>query len=114
MSKLTQEQRETLASELLSDGIISRQAAIQEIKELPDCQNGYSDTYDKEQIIGILEELSSAQPEPLTDLEQRIFLKAISREKEVCKKTDEEYSGILYLVGVCNEIERKVKGALWT
>lgn len=43
--------------------LISRQAAIQEIKDLPDCQNGYSDTYDKAQIIGVLEELPSAQPE---------------------------------------------------
>ena len=34
-----------------------KQAAIKAIKDLPNCPNGYSDTYDKECIIGVLEEL---------------------------------------------------------
>lgn len=42
---------------------ISRQAAIKAIDDLPNCYNGYSDTYDKAYIIGVLEELPSAQPE---------------------------------------------------
>ena len=42
--------------------LISRQAAIKAFKDLPDCPNGYSDTYDKACIIGVLEELPSAQP----------------------------------------------------
>lgn len=37
--------------------LISRQAAIQAIEDLPNCYNGYSDTYDKACIIGVLEEL---------------------------------------------------------
>lgn len=50
--------------------------------------------------------------ELLTDAEQRIFLKAIQREREVCQKVDDEYSdndSRVSLVKVCNSIERKVK-----
>lgn len=42
---------------------ISRQAAIKAVYDLPNCYNGYSDTYDKSCIIGLLEELPSAQSE---------------------------------------------------
>lgn len=59
----------------------------------------------------------SAQPERLTDKEQRIFLVAMGREEKVCKEVDRKYPGEPYedsLVRVCREIERKVKGALWT
>ena len=41
--------------------IISREAAIKAIDDLPNCYNGYSDTYDKACIIGVLEELPSAE-----------------------------------------------------
>lgn len=43
--------------------LIDRQAAIKAIEDLQDCYNGFSDTYDKACIIGVLEELPSAQPE---------------------------------------------------
>lgn len=64
-------------------------------------------------------QLPSAEPEPLTDKEQKIFLAAMGREREVCKQVDEEWRDYREpyedsLVSVCNEIERKVKGALWT
>ena len=42
---------------------ISRQDAIKAIEDLPNCYNGFSDTYDKACIIGALEELPSAEPE---------------------------------------------------
>lgn len=42
---------------------ISRQAAIDAVNGLPDCPNGFSGTYDKAAIIGILEDVPSAQPE---------------------------------------------------
>ena len=56
--------------------------------------------------------------EPLTDKEQRIFLAAMGRERKVCKQVDKEWRDCREpyedsLVSVCNEIERKVKGALW-
>ncbi len=60
---------------------------------------------------------SSAQPEPLTDKEQRIFLAAIEREMKVCEEVDRNYVREPYedsLASVCREITRKVKGALWT
>lgn len=41
--------------------LISRRAAIQAIDDLPNCYNGYSDTYDKAYIIGAIEELPSAE-----------------------------------------------------
>ena len=39
---------------------IDRQAAIKAIEKLQDCYNGFSDTYDKACIIGVLEEVPSA------------------------------------------------------
>ena len=49
------------------DDLISRQAAIKAIDDLPNCNNGYSDTYDKACIIGVLEELPSVKPKPSPD-----------------------------------------------
>jgi hypothetical protein len=68
--------------------------------------------------VDALNGLPSAQPEPLTDKEQRIFLAAMGREEKVCKQVDEECGDCREpyedsLVRVCHEIERKVKGALW-
>lgn len=56
--------------------------------------------------------IKALEIELLTDTEQRIFLKAISREREVCQRVDDEYSdddSKVSLVKVCNSIERKVK-----
>lgn len=71
------------------------------------------------EVFGISEHLPSAQPEPLTDKEQRIFLAAMGREEKVCKQVDAEYRDCREpyedsLVSICHEITRKVKGALWT
>ena len=41
--------------------LISRQDAIKEIEQLPNAPNGWSDTYDKAYIIGVLDELPSAE-----------------------------------------------------
>ena len=70
----------------------------------------------QQSMVKILHDLPSA--EPLTDVEQRIFLKAMSREEKVCRKVDAEWGngdedGYVNLVHVCREIVRKVKGALW-
>ena len=53
--------------------------------------------------------------EPLTDAEQRIFLSAMEREFEVCEEIDCEAVGEgceVMLVKICEEIKRKVMGAL--
>ena len=62
----------------------------------------------------LIADMPSAQLEPLTDKEQRIFLAAMGREEEVCKQVDcrEPYEDSL--VRTCHDITRKVKGALWT
>ena len=39
--------------------------AIKSIEDLQDCYNGYSDTYDKACIIGVLEELPSVDAVPV-------------------------------------------------
>lgn len=39
--------------------LISRQDAIKAIDDLQNCYNGYSDTYDKAYIIGVLEDVTS-------------------------------------------------------
>ena len=59
----------------------------------------------------------SVQPEPLTDKEQRMFLAAMGREEKACEEVDRNCVREPYedsLMRVCNEIRRKVKGALWT
>jgi hypothetical protein len=66
----------------------------------------------------MLNNVPSAQPEQLTDKEQRIFLAAMGREEKVCKQVDEECRDCREpyedsLVRVCHEIIRKVKAALW-
>lgn len=46
--------------------LISRQDAILAIEDMPNAYNGWSDTYDKACIIGVLEEVPSAKPLVLT------------------------------------------------
>lgn len=110
--------------------LIDRQAAIdaicmewccvknsgcQHVYDIRDGEYRYCDGCDD---VDVIKALPSAQPEPLTDKEQRIFLAAMGREEEVCKQTDEECRDCREpyedsLVWVCKEIVRKVKGALW-
>ena len=66
----------------------------------------------------IITNMPSEHHEALTDKEQRIFLAAMAREEEVCRKTDDECRDCREpyedsLVKICHEITRKVKGALW-
>lgn len=96
------------------DDSISRQAAI-------DAINSYFGFNIEEEYGSAVQEvingLPSAQPEPLTDKERRIFLAAMWREEKVCEEVDRNYVREPYedsLVRVCKEIRRKVKGALWT
>ena len=91
----------------MDNDTISRQAAIDAIKTSRCLVNALKKTM----------KLPSAQPEPFTDAEQRIFLSAIERELEVCKEIDSETVREAYevsLTQVCKEIKRKVMGALWT
>ena len=97
--------------------LIERQAAINAaIDAADDWDGGYSLSRQADMIERAINNLPSAQPEQLTDAEQRIFLKAIEREEKVCKKVDEEWGSgdeecEINLVHACHEIIRKVKGA---
>ena len=42
--------------------LISRQAAIKAIEDMQDCYNGFSNTYDKACIIGVIEEVPAIDP----------------------------------------------------
>lgn len=80
-------------------------------------RDGYFGTAPSE-VVGAEMSLPSEQTEPLTDQEQRIFLKAMEREENVCKEVDDQWRGCREpyensLVWVCKEIRRKVKEALW-
>jgi hypothetical protein len=92
--------------------LIDRQAAIDEV------ERWLLDRDDSRTVEKMLMDVPSAQSEPLTDKEQRIFLTAMAREEKVCRQVDDECRDItpyeVSLVHVCKEIRRKVKGALWT
>ena len=99
--------------------LISRQAAIDAVHKNYDTildfkSDGRTVADSFEDIINAL---PSAQPEQLTDKEQRIFLAAMGREEKVCEEVDRNHVREPYedsLMRVCKEIRRKVKDALWT
>lgn len=97
---------------------ISRQAAIDAAIEAVDSWDGGCNIGRQKRIENYIKQLPSVQSkiEPLTDKEQRIFLSAMRREKEICEKIDRDLGGKEYyfLSRICKEIERKVKDALWT
>ena len=95
---------------------IYRQDVIDAIPEtrMDEFENcGNCELLDRGQVIDIIKDLPSAQPETLTDKEQRIFLAAMGKEEKICKEVDEVYRDCNSLVRTCHEITRKVKGALW-
>lgn len=51
--------------------LISRQEAIKTIEDLPNCYNGFSDSYDKAYIIGAIEEVPSA--DTIKEMERTIW-----------------------------------------
>lgn len=91
--------------------------AIKELREASDSEVRYGDTehhYDEvmKRVEALDLAIKSLDIELLTDTEQRIFLKAIRREREVCQKVDDEYpddDSKVSLVKICDSIERKVK-----
>lgn len=90
------------------DVLISRKTAIDAIMgEPPEAR--YPVYY-----AGVIRRLPAKSPEPLTDAEQRIFIEAMWREKDVCMAVDKEFPDAkVNLTDICREIVRKVKGALW-
>ena len=116
------EEAEQKGVEIMKDDLINRRAAIDALGEKPlawtegEYELGLQNQWQSD--VEALKALPSAQSEPLTDKEQRIFLAAMSREEKVCKEVDKECRDCREpyedsLVKICYEITRKVKGALW-
>jgi hypothetical protein len=104
--------------------LISRMETVEHLRRMLEATVSNTD-YDEGYIDGIefgistVSTMPPAQPEALTDKEQRIFLAAMGREEKVCRQVDDECRDCREpyedsLVRTCHEITRKVKGALWT
>ena len=84
--------------------LISRQAAIKAIDDLPNCYNGYSDTYDKACIIGVLEELPSVEPKPGKWIKRK---DAMGKDIYICSNCEtgvlwRDMRGVLFRVDMQN------------
>lgn len=62
------------------DDLISRRAAIKAIDDLPNCYNGYSDTYDKAYIIGVLEEAPTIDAVPVVRCKECKYYEAWEKD----------------------------------
>lgn len=97
--------------------LISRDAVIEMLAAMQGRCNTKVALVQNSKIWQQIKDLPSAQPESLTDKEQRIFLAAMGREEKICEEVDRNYVREPYedsLMRVCREIRRKVKVALWT
>ena len=71
--------------------LISRQDAIKVIEDLPNCYNGFSDTYDKAYIIGTLEELPSAERKSDEESELKFYYVESIDDYWIGKRLDNFY-----------------------
>jgi len=86
-------------------GYIDRKEAIEAIESLPNCYNGFSDTYDKACIIGILEELPAAHIQIQTNAD---CIRAMTDEELaecLYDITDNGYSADQWLEWLKKEVE---------
>lgn len=77
--------------------LISRQTAIQAIKDLPNCPNGYSDTYDKETIINVINDI------PLSDTSTQLTA-VIRRASDYEQAEERSFSSISELMEFIKEV----------
>ena len=84
---------------------MTREETVEIIKQDIPCEHDTDLIEALEMAIKVLE------VEPLTDAEQRLFLSAMVKEENVCRKA---YVGNgVDLLNACYNIERKVKATLW-
>lgn len=81
--------------------VIRRKDAIDAFMDLPNCQNGYSDTYDKESIIGVLEEVQSMQDEIAKAVAAVIEQPEIIRCRDCVKRNN---------MGFCTILQNNIHG----
>lgn len=93
--------------------LIDRQTAIDAVKSLPDCANGYSDTYDKARIIAVLEDVPSAETDQ-QECEKCIFkpFKQFQPERKKGKWVYNDYGNRCWNwhCSVCNNISMVYNG----
>lgn len=90
--------------------------AINKLNNLKDYYNDENEDgyvgFDNEDNEALDMAIKALDIELLTDIEQRIFLSAMRREREICQEVDDEYpdnDSKVSLVKICDSIERKVK-----
>ena len=66
--------------------LISRQVTIKAIEDLQDCYNGFSDTYDKACIIGVIEEVPSIEPNSCEYWDSESHFCALRRPQAVLQR----------------------------
>lgn len=122
MQPTIQPEKAQLSQEGTTLDLISRTETVKRLRRMLEATVTNTD-YDEGFIDGIefgisvVSTMPPAQPETLTDKEQRIFLAAMGREEKVCRQVDDECGDCRdsdSLVRTCHEITRKVKGTLWT
>lgn len=75
----------------MRDDYILRSDAIKAIEDLPNCYNGFSDTYDKAYIIGALEEVPAASQSVGDYISRQDMMVMIGRyvgtvDKSICRR----------------------------
>ena len=85
----------------------------EELKDRVHNEALYEDNISKDALVhNLMDSVDNIDVVKLTDEEQRIFLVAMAKEMAVCKKVNKQ-PGVVDLVAICNNIERKVKNALF-
>ena len=85
----------------------------EELKERVQNEALYEDNISKDTLVhNLMDSVDNIDVVKLTDEEQRIFLVAMSRELKICRE-ENHHPGDVDLVAICNNIERKVKNALF-
>lgn len=98
----------------MTDDLISRQAAIKAIEDLQDCYNGFSDTYDKACIIGVLEEIPTAQVNTPTDTPtDTISRQAAIAEFSCCQLTPDGGIDANYAIDFLEQLPSAQRTGRW-
>ena len=78
-----------------------------------DCEVLSDNNISKDTLVhNLMDSVDNTDVVKFTDTERRIFLAAMARELKICQEENRN-PGDVDLVAVCNNIERKVKNALF-
>ena len=85
--------------------LISRNIAIKAIVDLPNCYNGFSDTFDKACIIGVLEELVPIDAVQVVRCKDCKYAKCIEQNDDWWECSHDKR--VMHGDGFCSWAERK-------